>query len=54
MAPAKRYKVLVGTEVIFSGPWRTAKIVYAAVLQTAKIVCPVGSIPLTITLAFDL
>lgn len=50
MAPAKRYKVLVGSDTVYSGPWRTADVVYQAIFKTFQLVgC---SIP--VVLAFDL
>lgn len=49
MAPAKRYKVLVGSDVVFSGPWRTSDVVYKAIFKAFQLVgC---SIP--VTFAFD-
>lgn len=50
MAPSKRYKVLVGSDAVYFGPWRTADIVYQSIFKTFQLVgC---SIP--VTLAFDL
>lgn len=50
MAPAKRYKVLVGSDIVFFGPWRTALVVYQAIFNSFQLVgC---SIP--VILAFDL
>lgn len=49
MSRAKRYKVLVGSDVVFSGSWRSADIVYDVLFRTFKLVgC---SIP--VILAFD-
>lgn len=50
MAPAKRYKVLVGSDVVYSGPWRTAEIVYASVSKALYF----ANSATVVTLAFDL
>lgn len=50
MAPAKRYKVLVGSDVVYSGPWRTAEIVYASISKAFEFVHTAT----VVTLAFDL
>lgn len=50
MASAKRYKILVGSTVVFSGPWRTANAVFESLFQSFKLVgCDVP-----VTLAFDI
>lgn len=53
MAPAKRYRVLLDGETLYSGPWRTAEIVYNCVLKAVRSIESVENVPCVI-LAFDL
>lgn len=50
MAPAKRYKVIVGSDVVYSGPRRTADVVYASLIKAFRFL----SSPPVVTLAFDI
>lgn len=46
MANAKRYKILVGSEVVYVGPWRTADIIFNVIRRAFPNV--------VVTLAFDI
>lgn len=53
MANAKRYKVLVDSEVVYRGPWRTADIVYNVLVKSFNIGDSGFLSAHSVTLAFD-
>lgn len=52
MTNARRYKVLVGHEVVFCGSWRTASLVFDAVRTSLNLAGALSAV--SVTLAFDL
>lgn len=50
MANAKRYRVIVGAEIVYVGPIRTAEVVYSAIRKAFSL----SGSSLSVTLAFDL
>lgn len=54
MAPPKRYRVLVGSECVYVGSWRTADTVYRSLRHAFELIDPHRSLDLVLTLAFDL
>lgn len=55
MAPAKRYKVILDSHVVYSGPWRTSDVVYKSCSSLLVLLDKyfVGEKPVLV-LAFDI